>query len=127
MAWRKGPLPPDTWGWGGIVPLPTHNPVVPSHDPEYAQLPDDDEFRLLNRSGAFQFACFCGTHVAVVGVPLDRPQIYHPDEIEFYNNSLTLPPPFSPVVVDPMTMTFEELRDCIRKMNRLAKGPNDAD
>lgn len=21
MAWKQGPLPKDTWGWGGVVPV----------------------------------------------------------------------------------------------------------
>ena len=63
MSWNKGPLPPDTWDWGGVVPT--------------------DQF-----AGGFYFADFCGDYVVII--PGGR--VLKPDEVAYYNNSLELPP-----------------------------------
>ncbi len=63
MAWKKGPLPKDTWGWGGVVPK------------DAASL------------GGFYFADFCGDTVKTC--PGDR--VLKADEVHEFDNSLTLP------------------------------------
>jgi hypothetical protein len=68
MGWKKGPLPPDTYYWGGVVPT--------DHD-----------------GTGFFFADFHGDHVVAQGVgnpPQDR--TLKPDEVAWYNNALDLPP-----------------------------------
>ena len=60
--WQKGPLPPDTWMWGGVTPKGT--------------------------TGGFWFADFCGDHVKTV----PEGKILKADEIEWWNNCLDLPP-----------------------------------
>lgn len=61
--WKPGPLPPDTWYWGGVV--------------------------LVGQTGTgFYFADFCGDHVKLC--PDDK--VIKAEEIAFYNNSLELPP-----------------------------------
>jgi hypothetical protein len=65
MAWKSGPLPPETWNWGGVVPT--------------NQGPD----------GGFFFADFCGDHVKMV----ETGRILQPDEVALYDNSLQLPCP----------------------------------
>lgn len=74
MAWQKGPLPPDTYNWGGVVPT--------SH----------------NGSGFF-FADFCGDHVKVEdyeqlpsGGHKRKVVILKADEVAWWNNTLDLPP-----------------------------------
>lgn len=63
MAWQKGPLPAETWGWGGVVPK--------------------------DQSGdGFYFADFQGDSVKTC--PDGR--ALKPDEVALYDNSLTLPP-----------------------------------
>jgi len=64
MDWKEGPLPPNTWGWGGVVPVGTTN--------------------------GFFFADFCGDHVKIV--PDGR--VLKPEEVAWYNNCLHLPPMF---------------------------------
>ncbi len=66
MAWQKGPLPKDTYGWGGVVPLG------------------------LGGSG-FYFADFQGDKVEAV-ISQGRGKILKPEEVAWYDNSLTLPP-----------------------------------
>ncbi len=61
--WKPGPLPPNTFFWGGCVPKG-------------------------EEGGGFYFADFCGDHVKLIGT--DR--VLKPDEVAFYNNSLELPP-----------------------------------
>lgn len=65
MGWRKGPLPPDTWQWGGVV---LH------------------KFDTPHGYKAFFFADFCGDHVK-----LQDGQVVKPDEIAWWNNDITLP------------------------------------
>jgi hypothetical protein len=62
MAWQKGPLPPDTYGWGGVVPFDFKAP-------------------------GFFFADFAGDHV--VTCPDGR--VLQPHEVAQYDNSLALP------------------------------------
>jgi hypothetical protein len=64
MAWQRGPLPNNTWGWGGIV------------------LKGGDS------GGGFYFADFRGNHVLIVP---DNIRVDAAD-VDWYDNSLTLPP-----------------------------------
>lgn len=63
MAWLKGPLPPDTWNWGGVVPVG-----------------EDAKF-------GFYFADFCGDHAKLN--PGER--IIQANEVALYDNSIELP------------------------------------
>lgn len=63
MEWRKGPLPPDTWDWGGVV--------LVGDDPQVG----------------FFFADFCGDHVKII--PGDK--VVTADQIAWYNNGLKVP------------------------------------
>lgn len=62
-TWKPGPLPPDTWAWGGVV-LVGDSP-----------------------SAGFQFADFCGDHVMTCP---DGKRIEAAD-VALYNNCLELP------------------------------------
>lgn len=62
MSWKQGPLPPNTWNWGGVVPVG----VV----------------------GGFYFADFCGDHVKCC--PGDK--VLQAHEVAWYDNHLELPP-----------------------------------
>lgn len=65
FGWKKGPLPPNTWFWGGVV------------------LVGD------NLSGGFYFADFCGDHVLLPPVGKDDFTRYvKPEEVLWYNNGL---------------------------------------
>ncbi len=66
MAWKKGPLPKETWGWGGVVPVSTE-PM-----------------------SGFYFADFCGDHVKIQSGPGET--VLKADEVAYYDNSLELPP-----------------------------------
>lgn len=61
--WQHGPLPTNTYGWGGVVPMELEKP-------------------------GFYFADFCGDHVIICpgGKRLEADQVY------MYNNSLDMPP-----------------------------------
>lgn len=63
MAWKQGPMPPETWHWGGVVPVES-------------------------KGMGFYFADFCGDHVKLV--PSGR--ILKSHEVAWYDNSLELPP-----------------------------------
>ena len=65
MAWKPGPLPPNTYQWGGVVPSDL---VVPG----------------------FFFASFCGDHVEMQNTNGVRTLMPH--EVRWYDNSLQLPP-----------------------------------
>jgi hypothetical protein len=68
MAWKKGPLPKDTYGWGGVVPSDSAG------------------------SGGFYFADFQGDTVKAIGAADgggDR--VLKADEVGQYDNSLELP------------------------------------
>lgn len=64
MAWKKGPLPPNTWNWGGVVRAGS-NPKV-----------------------GFEFADFQGDHVTIC--PTD--EILKSHEVGWYDNCLELAP-----------------------------------
>jgi len=63
MAWKKGPMPAGTYGWGGVVPFDL-------------------------KSAGFYFADFCGDTVKVMTEP---ERIIQTHEVAYYNNSLELP------------------------------------
>ena len=65
-GWKRGPLPPDTYYWGGVVPV-GHNAY------------------------GFYFADFCGDHVKIVDGSTDG-RVIKADEVAWYNNSINLPP-----------------------------------
>ncbi len=65
MAWKKGPLPAGTYGWGGVVPVD------------------------LKASEGFFFADFCGDTVKAITHP---ERVLQAHEVAYYDNSLTLPP-----------------------------------
>lgn len=69
-CWRKGPLPPNTWFWGGLV-------------------------LVSQRGSGFYLADFCGDHAKIVGVGgcNDKDgQRVEADQVAWFNNCLTLPP-----------------------------------
>lgn len=66
MSWKKGPLPENTYGWGGVVPV-----------------------GMGQAAGGFYFADFCGDHVRVVD---DSGSKLKPHEVEWYDNSITVAP-----------------------------------
>jgi len=65
--WQKGPLPPDTYGWGG---------VTKASEP---------------KSVGFYFADFCGDKVKCVAGEGNCFEL-QPHEVGMYNNCLCLPP-----------------------------------
>jgi hypothetical protein len=67
MAWNKGPLPPGTYLWGGVVPI-------------------------NHKGSGFFFADFRGDHVVVnPGDPQYERKITA-EEVRWWNNGLDLPP-----------------------------------
>lgn len=64
MAWKKGPLPAGTWGWGGVVAVGD------------------------SPAAGFSFADFCGDHVQTV----PDGKTLQPDQVSLFDNSLDLPP-----------------------------------
>lgn len=64
MAWKKGPLPVGTFGWGGIV--------REDKDPAYG----------------FEWASFGGDHVHI---GTEDGEIVEADKIAYYDNSIQLP------------------------------------
>lgn len=62
--WKQGPMPPDTWGWGGVV-----------------------KKGMENQCG-FYFADFHGDHVKIC----PGGEILQAEDVSLYNNCLTLPP-----------------------------------
>ena len=67
-GWRRGPLPPNTFMWGGVV-------------------------LVGEGTNAFHFADFYGDHVRLPCANGREPRIVKPHEVAFYNNSLTWPLP----------------------------------
>lgn len=63
MAWKQGPLPPNTWMWGGVT--------------------------TEKNSAGFYFADFCGDHVMIERDGLERVEAA---DVVMYDNSLELPP-----------------------------------
>jgi hypothetical protein len=77
MAWEKGPLPPATYGWGGVVPV------------DY----DGD---------GFFFADFGGDTVKQIGGGGEGGErVLKAHEVKFYNNAIQdLPPGYKGRVTD---------------------------
>lgn len=69
VGWRAGPMPPDTWGWGGVVPK--------------------GDF-----GSGFLFADFCGDHVLTDS---DNYKRIEAADVLWYNNGLDLPPETSEI------------------------------
>jgi hypothetical protein len=65
-GWQKGPLPADTYMWGGVVPT--------------------DE----STGDGFYFADFRGDTVVLYGVEPER--VLQAHEVKYFNNCLGLPP-----------------------------------
>jgi hypothetical protein len=63
-GWHDGPLPPDTWGWGGVT-------------------------KVDQKGSGFYFADFHGDHVKIVD---GKSSTLRPEEVGSYNNCLDLPP-----------------------------------
>lgn len=62
MAWKKGPLPPDTWHWGGVV--------------------------LVGEEGyGFYFADFRGDHILII----PGQKRVEASDVAWYDNNLELP------------------------------------
>lgn len=69
MSWQKGPLPPNTYNWGGVV--------------------------LVGQEGqGFYFADFCGDHVKTCP---DNKRV-EANQVARYDNHLELPPDCPEVV-----------------------------
>ncbi len=64
MAWQRGPLPKNTYGWGGVVPF--------------------------DLTGGFFFADFCGDHVKAHSEP---ERTLKPHEVAWFDNSIQDLPP----------------------------------
>ena len=66
--WKKGPLPPDTYQWGGVVPI------------DYEET-------------GFFFADFQGDKVVIHGAAGENAfRVLKPYEVKWYNNCLDTPP-----------------------------------
>jgi hypothetical protein len=66
--WQKGPLPPNTYMWGGVVPTD-------------------------HKGSGFFFADFCGDHVKIHSSSSElNDRVISADEVAWYNNCLDLPP-----------------------------------
>lgn len=63
-GWKRGPLPPNTWNWGGVV------------------------LRGMNPAQGFLMADFAGDHVKLY----PSGKVVKAEDVDWYNNSLTLPP-----------------------------------
>lgn len=100
MAWKEGPLPPDTYGWGGVV--------------------------LKGEEGqGFRFADFCGSFVLLPHFALgERPTYVRADEIAFYDNSLELPPqPRGGPAVGVIASVDELRRALVAKIDAILEAP----
>jgi hypothetical protein len=71
VAWKRGPLPPGTYNWGGVVPAGE------------------------NTGGGFYFADFCGDHVVCGPGDAGPCRRLEAHEVAWYDNGLELPPPES--------------------------------
>ena len=67
MAWQKGPLPPGTYYWGGVVPFD-------------------------HKGTGFYFAEFFGDHVVMNPFDAKDGRRLEPHEVLWWNNALDLPP-----------------------------------
>lgn len=68
--WKPGPVPPGTYGWGGVVPHGYHQK-------------------------GFFFASFEGNKVVLAAGP-EFARVLQLDEVKLYDNSLSLPPAIHP-------------------------------
>lgn len=66
--WKRGPMPPNTWGWGGVVP------------------------KGFESSTGFYFADFKGDHVETVSTGRMANMRVEAADVVWYTNCLTLPP-----------------------------------
>ena len=71
MSWKKGPLPKDTWNWGGVVPNG-------------------------DTSSGFYFADFHGEYAVMNPGDGSCERTLKADEIAWYDNSLEMPPTHLP-------------------------------
>ncbi len=69
MAWQKGPLPPGTWNWGGVIPVGD-----------------------VSRWGGFYFADFHGDHVTMNPGNKGFERVLKADDVAWFCNCLDLPP-----------------------------------
>lgn len=67
-GWKRGPMPPGTYGWGAVVPT------------------------WSTSSDGFYFADFAGDRVDIIGYNGQAATRLKPDQVRFYNNDLRLPP-----------------------------------
>jgi hypothetical protein len=90
MGWKKGPLPPDTYHWGGVVPIcpACRGTGYKIYTPD--RCPDCSGTGAEVTSG-FYFADFKGDHVTM-NPGTDTERDLKPDEVAWYNNALDLPP-----------------------------------
>ena len=65
-GWKRGPLPPQTWNWGAVVPTGME-------------------------AEGFYFADFHGDHV-IMSPSTQHERRLSASEVAFYNNSIGLPP-----------------------------------
>ena len=66
MGWKKGPLPPNTWQWGGAIPQPGQGDM------------------------GFYFADFKGDHV-IINPDTPNAKRVEAWEVAFYCNCLEIP------------------------------------
>ena len=69
MAWKRAPLPPDTWGYGAVV--------------TYSDCGDVEI--------GFRFADFMGDHAMIQGASGGPPLRLEPNEVVLWDNSIHLP------------------------------------
>lgn len=67
MGWKQGPMPKDTYGYGGVV--------------------------LPGMTSGFYFADFCGGTVKLFGDPHPEPREISGYDVAYYNNDIELPIP----------------------------------
>lgn len=67
MAWKKGPLPPNTWNWGAVAKVAADQ---------------------AGENGGFLFASFCGDHV----ICYPGGETLKAEEVGWYTNDIEMPP-----------------------------------
>ncbi len=82
MAWKRGPVPKDTLGWGGVT-------------------------KVGDTSMGFYFAQFEGSRVILFGNPPNAGEVVPANGVAWYDNSLTLPPPGTPEDYPPVAIGTE--------------------
>lgn len=85
-GWKEGPMPRDTWGWGGVVLK------------KYAEY------------DGFYFADFRGDHAVLVHLDGAGDERVEADDVAAYNNLLTLPRGMRGVGTPPQDMPVSEFR-----------------